>query len=558
MPCPACNSSDAVAEYKDGGTFCHKCQTPFSKEQYVAATGITTSGSTSASEFISGIKTVSNLKIPEEYEFSSDKVRAIPADVLRKYGVRLNQAGDFLFNIRDQSSSLSGYKTCLKTLNEKGKKTIRAMGTQEEAMLFGQHLFAQGGKRLVITEGEIDATSSYFMLGERYPVVSVVNGVGTALKDIRRNIGYVESFTEVILCFDNDKPGQTAAKEIAKILTPGKAKIVPLSKYNDPNDYLTHGAYKDFVSSFWEAKRFQPDGIINLADIFELVMKEDEKVSIPYPWQGLNDMLDGIRSAELVTITSGTGMGKSSVMRELEYHLLVTTQDTVGILALEETPVRTTQGIMGVHCNTQLHRKKFRDEIDPKVYKEAFLATAGTGRLVAYDHFGSTSGDNLIAQIRYMIKALNCKHIILDHLSIVVSSQEDGGDERKNIDSIMTKLRSLVQETGVSMFLVSHLRRVSGDKGHENGAEVSLSHLRGSQAIAQLSDAVIALERNQQAATDKEANLTKVRIVKSRYTGQTGIATHLYFDSTTGRLIEIGDEEAVKLFLSPDPNEVEF
>lgn len=240
---------------------------------------------------------------------------------------------------------------------------------------------------------------------------------------------------------------------------------------------------------------------------------------------------------------------KSSIVRELEYHLLTTTKDKIGILALEETPVRTTQGIMGIHCNIQLHRKKYRDMVDPKVYKEAFTATAGTGRLIAYDHFGSTSGDNLISQIRHLIKGFGCKHVILDHLSIVVSSQEDGGDERKNIDAIMTKLRQLVQETGVSMFLVSHLRRASGDKGHENGAEVSLSQLRGSQAIAQLSDAVIALERNQQAESEKEANLTRLRVLKSRYTGQTGIATHLWFDPDTGRMVEIGNGEDVKEFL---------
>ena len=121
----------------------------------------------------------------------------------------------------------------------------------------------------------------------------------------------------------------------------------------------------------------------------------------------------------------------------------------------------------------------------------------------------------------------------------------------------MTKLRQLVQETGISMFLVSHLRRVSGDKGHEGGAEVSLSHLRGSQSIAQLSDAVIGLERDQQASTEKEANLTKVRVLKSRYTGQTGIATHLWFDPETGRLVEIGGTDEVAVFLS-DGEDVEF
>jgi twinkle protein len=90
--------------------------------------------------------------------------------------------------------------------------------------------------------------------------------------------------------------------------------------------------------------------------------------------------------------------------------------------------------------------------------------------------------------------------------------------------------------------LVSHLRRVSGNEGHENGVEVNLSHLRGSQSIAQISDCVIALERNQQADDPIESNTTKLRVLKSRYTGDVGLACSLYYDPDTGRLSEVEHE----------------
>lgn len=481
----------------------------------------------------------------------------MPTDIYRHYGVRLNAAKDMFFPVRDKAGVLQGGKVCRDARDDRGKKIITSRGDVKDSGLFGQHLFPKTGKRIIITEGEIDAMSVYAMVKKRYPVVSVVHGVGNATKDIKNNIDFLEGYDEVIFCFDNDKPGQDKAKELAVLLTPGKSHIVPLVAYKDANDYLRHGKFTEFTSALWNKRRVQPDGIINLADIYESLLLQDDVSSIPYPWEGLNNMLDGIRFSELVTITAGSGMGKSSVIRELEYWLLTNTEDKIGILALEESATRTTEGIMGIHCNTQLHRKKFRDLVSKDEYRKAFEATAGTGRLIAYDHFGSTSGDNLIAQVRFMIKALGCKYIILDHLSIVVSSQEEGGDERKVIDSIMTQLRSLVQETGVSMFLVSHLRRISGDKGHENGAEVTLSHLRGSQSIAQLSDAVISLERNQQADTVKEANLTKIRVLKSRYTGQTGVATHLAFIEETGRLEEIGGDDEVRDYLNP-PEFAEF
>jgi twinkle protein len=137
-----------------------------------------------------------------------------------------------------------------------------------------------------------------------------------------------------------------------------------------------------------------------------------------------------------------------------------------------------------------------------------------------------------------MVKALDCKYILIDHLSILVSGIE-GEDERRNIDQLMTKLRSLVEETRCAMLLVSHLRRASGDKGQEQGKEISLSMLRGSHSIAQISDAVIALERDQQAEDPTLANTTTVRVLKNRYAGETGVATYLLYNKDSGRLTEI-------------------
>jgi len=102
-------------------------------------------------------------------------------------------------------------------------------------------------------------------------------------------------------------------------------------------------------------------------------------------------------------------------------------------------------------------------------------------------------------------------------------------------------LRSLAEETQVGICIISHLRRPSGDKGFENGTEVTLSHLRGSGGIAQLSDAVVALERDQQAATDSDVGT--IRILKNRYTGETGLSGKVKYYKETGRLLNYEFEE---------------
>ena len=193
---------------------------------------------------------------------------------------------------------------------------------------------------------------------------------------------------------------------------------------------------------------------------------------------------------------------------------------------------------MSVCANQRLYIKEVREKFSPEQLKEWQDKTINTNRIFAFDHFGSMDNDEILSRVEHLASAKDCKWIIIDHLSILVSGQEVD-DERKSIDILMTKLRKLVEQTKVGMLLVSHLRRPSGDRDFNNGREVSLGHLRGSASIAQLSDSVIALERDQQADDPSLANVVKVRILKNRYCGTLGIACHLFYNKETGRIKQI-------------------
>jgi twinkle protein len=282
----------------------------------------------------------------------------------------------------------------------------------------------------------------------------------------------------------------------------------------------------------WAARTTRPDGIVDTQDLWESVNEVDEQSTAQYPWEFLNEKLYGLRKAELVMITSGSGLGKSAVVREIAYDLLKQGR-TIGAVFLEETVKRTTLGLMGLAANLPLHLPDGRAKADDAVMKAAFDATAGTGRLFLFDHFGSTDPEVLYSKIKYLVKGCGADVILLDHLSMMASGSDDK-DERKLLDNIMTELRVLAQQLSVIFVVVSHLKRPMG-QGHEDGARTSLSQLRGSAAIAQLSDQVIGLERNQQCETN--GNITTVRVLKNRFSGVTGIAGYLAYNQTTGRLV---------------------
>ena len=121
----------------------------------------------------------------------------------------------------------------------------------------------------------------------------------------------------------------------------------------------------------------------------------------------------------------------------------------------------------------------------------------------------------------------------------MIVGAHEGNDERRAIDTIMTRLRTLVQEQGIHLMLVSHLRRtLPQNNTAEEGGSISLADLRGSHGIAQLCDMVFALIRNGQADTEDKRNLTTIRVLKNRFSGETGPCCWLKWDKNTGRMQE--------------------
>jgi twinkle protein len=399
---------------------------------------------------------------------------------------------------------------------------------QTDGTFFGQHLFPSTGKMVVITEGELDAASVYQVL-RTWPVVSLPSGAAGAKKSIKKNLEWLQGYTKVVLLFDDDEAGRAAAKEAASVLTPGKVFIGFVEGYKDASDALQADDLRAITRAVWDAKPYRPDGIVDGKSLLDLVTTPNPPNDYDYPYERLNQVLNGVRYGELVTITAGSGIGKSSFCRELATHFL---QDggRVGYLALEESNRRTALGLMSSALGKPFHI----GEHDRSALTEAYQATLADWNLFLYDGFGSFDPDVIYNRIEYLATGLDCRIIFLDHLSILLSGLD--GDERRMIDITMTRLRSLVEQTNIALFLVSHLRRPSGDTGHEEGARVTLGQLRGSSAIAQLSDAVLGLERDQQ---DQSAGaVTTVRILKNRHSGTTGIATALKYNPNTCKFEE--------------------
>ena len=535
--CESCGSSDANAEYDDGTYFCFSCNTytPATRKQQERIMEVSLTKDAELERLIAKWAAAPATSIPE---------RNITSTYTKHYGVVVDDGKHYYPYFSDESSEPVGFK-----VRHVATKGFVSIGNTKDAGLFGQQRYGNHNqRRIVVTEGELDAVAANQMFDGKAAVVSLKNGAGAAGRDFKAAYQFLDGFEEIILCFDADDKGREAIEKAAEVFA-GKLRVMKLDPRigKDACDYLKAGRQKDFTDAYWSASLYTPKGVLSKDELLDRLLAPRPRSLGDYPWTKLNELTYGFRPTELVTIAAGSGLGKSSILREIVMHIKNTTNNRIGCLFMEESVERTAEGFMSVDLGTPLHLPISTVKRGSQEYRDSFDRVYGDDRLFIMDagfDIGA-SVDDVVSRVRFLAKALDCNVIVLDHISILVSAGQQG-DERKALDEIMTKLRTLTQDTGIVLFAVSHLKRPDG-KGHEDGAVTSVSQLRGSASIAQLSDFVIGLERNGQAESATERNTTRIRVLKNRFSGITGPAGHLLYDMETGRLKEYTppEEEAL-------------
>ncbi len=530
QPCPCGKSSDACTYFLDTkNAKCHSCG-----EKHRNVEPPTTN---TTAQPIPRSASSTKFSAPSG-EYRDWPERALSRDTLKAYRVTLGgEDAKYVAKYArfDTEGNHVGNKVRLKhQIGQPENKGFIYEGEFSKMAPFGMNAFEKGSaKYLTIVEGQDDAMAAYEMMGSKYPVISV-DSAATASEEIKRHFEWVNSFPTVVLCFDNDDPGRAAARAVAGLgFELGKVKIMTPRKHKDANDYKKARDTEQFMREWWSAPTYKPDGLKLGSDMWEEIIDRKEHFTAPYPFEGLNRLTYGLRLSEMIVVTADTGVGKTSILKTIE-HSLLTNPDVVeknygvGFLHLEEPNGDTALGLLSIHNSVPYHIPgvdRPKDDL-----RRAYEELLDNNRVVIWDHFGSNSVDAVVAKIRHMA-ALGCKYIVLDHLSIVVSDQ--AGDERKQLDEIATKIKTLAMELDLCVIAVIHTNRQG--------------QIRGTAGVEQLANIVMRLERNKTDPNEWRRNVTKVTVEKNRFTGYTGPACYLWYNKETGRLTEL-DQEQMDLF----------
>ena len=463
-------------------------------------------------------------------EYSAIQKRGLTQETCEMWHYEVDrEGGRHIANYRDASGTLVAQK-----LRLPGKK-FTIIGDGKNMPLYGQWLWGKG-RRIIITEGEIDALSMSQAQNNKWPVVSLPNGAQSAASVLQTHYEWLDQFDTIVLMFDQDDPGRKAAQEAAAVLPVGKAHIAVLP-HKDANETLLKDGPGALVSAQWNAKAWRPDGIVSGEDFTLDSLKQAVAQGYTLPWPALQEKILGLRKGELTLLTAGSGIGKSTWAREMAYHLHQVHGCSIGNVFLEEQTSTTAQAYVAVDNNVPLGRLRYKPDMLTDDQWQHSLQKVVKTRMWFYDHFGSVEQTHLLSKLRYLASVCKVDFIVLDHITIVTSGLESSAEgERKDIDIFMTRLASLVQETGVGIIAIVHLKRAKNKEFNE-GSQISLTDLRGSAGLEQLSFNVLALERDQQAEDEEERCSALIRVLKCRETGDTGEADTLIYDRATGRLV---------------------
>ena len=555
--CPQCvaagrdNTGNHLILFSDGGSYCNRCA-------YSEGSGTFTKPSPNFGKQLSPEEARAEVKKAfEESTVQAIKSRGLSLRASEHFGVRVTlseQDGETQTSVLFpgwKDHQRTGFKVAYPG------KNFGTVGDRKGVDFFGADVCPKNGNKLFITEGEYDCMALYDILWENskpewrnsIAVVSLFNGAASADKESIRNRELLEGFKEIVLVLDQDEEGRKAVDKIVNVLGREKVKAVKFNE-KDANKMLNEGKGRElYFACITERSIPRPEKVISGNDMSmdDLLVPLKKGCESPYP--KLNEMLGGFRhgngGGELTVVCAGAGMGKTTAAREIMYHFNNKHQMKLGHIFLEEQFRKTGQSYIATDNNVPLAALRADPGIiKPASFRASYDKLIGNGRTFFLKHFGSLASEHLIDYMQYMGVQEGCDFVMLDHISMVISGQENGKNgERKDIDILMTKLAAFCEDTGVSVIAIVHLKRPQNGCFND-GQQISLAHLRGSAAIEQLSHNIIGIEGDQHG---DNPNGRIIRVLKNREWGAVGEADELIYRPETGRLlpdqINFGGEE---------------
>lgn len=473
--------------------------------------------------------------------------RKISRETTDYLDIREDEHGNIVFNYYDTNDTLTmvKYRPSRKVEHGENKNWCQP-GADTTPLLYNMNRI-NVGQPLLITSGELDCAAAI--------EAGWKNAVSIPLGD--RNLDFcdecfdwLEQFSEIIICPDNDESGNKFCREVTPRLGSWRCKIAIVPKdCKDINEALfRHG--KDCVLDFIVHAQDTPiTSVVDLSDVEDIDLDKIDGV-----YTGLSQLDSELMRIfyGTLTIVSGTpGSGKTSFLYQLICQAM--DQDKNIWLYSRELPVSMTRNWMNyilagnrnVEERTDPHGAKYY--IVPKSVKNA-VGDCYRGKWYTYKDDASMKIDDILESMESVVRKSGCRLLILDNLMMLDIAANETNELQKQTETI-TKLIQFAMKFNVAVILVAHPRKLQA------GSEVGIYDISGTANIINLAHRTIGLKRvtSQEKRgvlrQDGKGYITPpcpydvmVTVIKDRIRGRTGDSIGLYYDQASRRFFSNPEE----------------
>ena len=453
--------------------------------------------------------------------------RKLRGKALAYYGIKIgltdgpDKPPTFHYYPYTNNGTLQAYKT-----RHIESKRMWSVGDQGDVDLFGwEQAITTGAKRLIITEGELDAVAMRTIL-ERYTkeayidympaVCSLPHGAGGARKDLSRLMPKIRKhFKEISFCFDNDAAGEAAIEDACTIVPDATVITLP-SK--DANACIIEGKGKAaFNAAQFNSAKPKNTRLVYGEDLHEDAREQAKYGELTWPWDHLNEVTRGIRYGETIYVGAGVKMGKSELLNALGAHFIKHHGIEVFMAKPEEANKKTYKLLAGKMVGKVFHDPKV--EFDYDAYDEA--GKMMKGKLCMVNLFQHLGWETLEADI-YSAAGWGAKAIFIDPITNLTNGLEASVANIK-LQEYAQKLAAMALDLKVVIFIFCHLKSPANGDDHEHGGAVLSSQFAGSRAMMRSCNLMLGLEGDKSPdLTTEEKNMRNVVLLEDREFGQTG------------------------------------
>jgi len=218
---------------------------------------------------------------------------------------------------------------------------------------------------------------------------------------------------------------------------------------------------------------------------------------LPSGYKALDEVLSGgFRKTRLYMFVGSTGVGKSTLLRNLGWNLICANNNVLHI-TLEMTSLETLVGYLPLITRKTLSTiisndiKTYSEEIKTKLAKRLQIA-----EFLANEH---------VSDLRNLMLVLKTKPdvLIIDYLDVLTPSSD-----WTEVASMMQELKNIATEYGIAIITAAQFNRNAEESTGEQ------FHIAGSYDKVKKAETVILLRQSYQ---DKMANVVKLFVSKNRW-----------------------------------------